>query len=1758
MTYLTSFVAITVDWTAPFIDLTGLGQRTDGSVFVIPEQDARIYQYNPSFLMAAWNATDPQSGIGYFQYKVGTRPFDDDVTTPTITFTSSLESNSVRPEHAGRPNILHIITFNRAGVYTFLIAPGITIDNLTPNVQQLQFDCTQYALITTSSLTCHWYGAFDVYSEVVNYEIMVGDSQVDATYYSELLDRSTLKVTITNLTTPLIPGRLIYTLIVINSVGLANYAFLPLIVDDTVPLSGSVSVLIDQTVSSILPTGQLNSTFSYMNISAGTQCKTIITNIRVRWEDFIDEETPMDYYEIGIGQNRGQINILNYLNASLVNEFYIEGLDLTPYSVVYVIIRGFNQVGLIQVANSEPIYITLHQPSPAYVYDGASTRDLQAQSGTTYLEAFWNLYSYCPGVSYAWAIYYMNETLVQDFTTVPTAQGSSDNLALQHDSRVYVTVTVFNPLGYVRSARSDGIIVEIDPLIPGIVYDGPFPGVDFNHQASLSTVMANWNSFGGPDPMRLSETVVLYEVALGTEPNGDDRFNILPLQSVFLNTSVTLSGFILELDTIYYVTVRATSVTLSIAIVTSNGIEPIEFENIIEAGTVSIPFFQSVTTSLSITWKDFSSLLPIIYYQYAIGTNATLASFSCSSFEIAADSLRGYFDVIPYTISESSSSVVVSGLELQSASTYYAYVRVIDDSFQCMSSVSNPVVIDITPPVIGTFNVGLNISTLRSDYSQTQISYIDTNNTISISWEGFYDPESSILNYQIMLVERDDCNLTNCDELVNLTTINNVTNHTFYVLDVLPDKFYFVALRAINRAGLTSCTVSQPIKLDQVIPTQATVKHGSDWQQTPLYQGSTVSMMGVIALVREESEAVCMDRMYNVSSPTEDWSIVTQSVTPTIPVGANNPTGQTLAYLPKQAQFNTGGDFIQLTMTRDIQANRMLSGAVVSEISVVSINLMTLRIKAASSFQAVTSVIVWEGPSSIIQDYEVLYPTDNSTQTNFTEESSEYSTCQYLPPPNPNPSPYKAFGLQLHLPYNSTSAMALLWYRGELSDEDEDEVTEIWMPLEFDPSTDYHTYSILLQREDSRTPSTVPEDTWSVLIKVDSDFLGRLVDLPQFTSPLNYALHVRNYNGRVEPFTSPFFPPTTIASFTDITLPVDNSRVCKYGSPFYSAISPFVKFEVGIGMSYGSTNVSFTAGEEFQVVPLPCIPCNPDCSENANTCNSSCNSTVSYILFEATGLELLSGCTYPFNQSNVTCTPYSFAETGIPEDELYQYNLTFVPYSYYMTVRGYTSVGHVAYAYSSGIQLDTTPPNCTLIQHVQRDVRSDEVSNTTVQYSSSSLAVQYECGDTLSDISGYEIAYSDNVDNISSLQFSSVGLDVSVNLTDLDLNPELKYYVVVIATNGAGLTTILKSEGVRIRNNDPDVSRAVIHSLNSINVTTLMPNSSISSSLTSLGLEWTGFYEAEFELDPVIRNQTLFWKVGNDFDTDDILPTFEVNFLSSYSIRIEDITVIGNTSLYISNITDLAELANDTEYRYTSGDLIMRIEPGRILYQTLILCAIQPRCQSAGTQSVTFYRANRDKYFVYIAPNVEFQLSIRKGSIEYPSGSADPYIPSQLYPTNFYILFSQDIEDKAAFVFGDLSLADMTQTYSVISAPTDTPYIPYIVNPSDTLDQVERFLSARVENILGPAFFVSPIGGSNFPSWLIIQVLFNQNRIPEGMEPMLVVWNPDKQKWVPTRSTCNFDREDTITGSSIVTYFCPCTENAKVIFYYTLNRLNCT
>ena len=60
----------------------------------------------------------------------------------------------------------------------------------------------------------------------------------------------------------------------------------------------------------------------------------------------------------------------------------------------------------------------------------------------------------------------------------------------------FVIVSGVNELGHHVYHRSDGITVKLEPPLPGNVRDGSFIGLDLQHQASTTTLSANWDGFG--------------------------------------------------------------------------------------------------------------------------------------------------------------------------------------------------------------------------------------------------------------------------------------------------------------------------------------------------------------------------------------------------------------------------------------------------------------------------------------------------------------------------------------------------------------------------------------------------------------------------------------------------------------------------------------------------------------------------------------------------------------------------------------------------------------------------------------------------------------------------------------------------------------------------------------------------------------------------------------------------------------------------------------------------------------------------------------------------------------------------------------------------------------------------------------------------------------------------------------------------------------------------------------------------------------
>ena len=87
-----------------------------------------------------------------------------------------------------------------------------------------------------------------------------------------------------------------------------------------------------------------------------------------------------------------------------------------------------------------------------------------------------------------------------DVATPGAMKAEADELNLKDGESYFVIVRATNQLGFTYSLRSDGLTVQLEPLLPGHVRDGDIAGVDLNFQLSVTTLSANWDGFGQPKP----------------------------------------------------------------------------------------------------------------------------------------------------------------------------------------------------------------------------------------------------------------------------------------------------------------------------------------------------------------------------------------------------------------------------------------------------------------------------------------------------------------------------------------------------------------------------------------------------------------------------------------------------------------------------------------------------------------------------------------------------------------------------------------------------------------------------------------------------------------------------------------------------------------------------------------------------------------------------------------------------------------------------------------------------------------------------------------------------------------------------------------------------------------------------------------------------------------------------------------------------------------------------------------------------------
>ncbi|XP_052081236.1 uncharacterized protein LOC127719260 [Mytilus californianus] len=233
--------------------------------------------------------------------------------------------------------------------------------------------------------------------------------------------------------------------------------------------------------------------------------------------------------------------------------------------------------------------------------------------------------------------------------------GMLDGLHLNDRELYYSLLRVTNALNYTYIIRSNGVTIEEDPLLPGKVFDGYITGFDLNILPSQRKVTANWDGFGLPasasfqvdvegnpgyqvddsktEEQRKTQQVLFYEVAVGTDRRfPKTRDNVVPFTNIAGNKSVTFYDLNLESGLAkYYFTVRAYSVSYSVATVTSNGFH-VGYDGGVEGGSIIMGDYINTDTYVDIQFEGFTSKLDIMMYYIGLSNHTQVVGTDCKQY----------------------------------------------------------------------------------------------------------------------------------------------------------------------------------------------------------------------------------------------------------------------------------------------------------------------------------------------------------------------------------------------------------------------------------------------------------------------------------------------------------------------------------------------------------------------------------------------------------------------------------------------------------------------------------------------------------------------------------------------------------------------------------------------------------------------------------------------------------------------------------------------------------------------------------------------------------------------------------------------------------------------------------------------------------------------------------------------------------------------------------------------------------------------
>ncbi|VDI54125.1 Hypothetical predicted protein [Mytilus galloprovincialis] len=1662
----------TVDTSPPVVTLDRLTDRDASEI----EDGSSIYQKTVDSLSALWHYSDEESGVQRAWFSVGTYPFGGDVAPVTeVNITPNLQSSlplsTVVADISGKPNIISVYAENKAGSICKMTFNSVIIDTSAPN--QGIVTCPEYVGAKVP-VKCTWTGFQDKESPIEKFLISLGSQEGFSDIFSDRkVDGNTFSYTINDADELMTNEKSYYvTVTAVNTVGLQSYSSSgPVAIDTTPPNSGKVIDLhttYRMDVTDNAATVQMNAkacTTDEECDALDATCSESLTSVSVTWQPFTDEQSGIAGYEIAVGTTPGGGQIKPFFTIQAETNYYtVTGLNLNGLKKVFVSIKGTNGAGLSSVSSSNGLYLSyLSQGLPPLSHIGIadvtelSNVDIDFQESFDTYRASWDVSGDpCPVIRFDWLLQRLDGKVVMDWLNVGVkTSGMNDELEMLNGELYYSLLRVTNALNYTYMIRSNGVTVKQEPLIPGKVFDGDLIGYDLNFLNSKAMVTVNWDGFGlpvstqtqvdvisGNPGLQINENnieyqdknqaVEFYEVALGTDRRfSKTRDNIVPFTNVGKDKKVTFYDLDLVPGTgMYYFTVKAYSASHSVAIVTSNGFH-VGYDGGVNAGTIVMGDYVSSDTYLDIQFEGFSSKVEILMYYVAVsnytGVNGTDCKHYIDGGKATEEDKSRIFNVFPVTNINQNTFYKVENLDLKEGKAYTAWVLGTDKSGEC-SLARHTFMVDTTPPEAGELTCG-------PDYHMN-VTYTPDSTTLTVTWEGFSDPESGIASFKISLWNKSACTDQSSEVLMVdwITLGSNYSQYMFTELQLQENIPYIIKLMATNHAGQFVSTESAPILYDSSKPTSGHVVDGTDFVDDRVWFGSSTIVTGTfLHLANPEGPSCPVQAVSMIKDP--GWIKLQQ-------LGFKDPSGQQWSLIHRQenVQNLVYDNAISIKLARDVNKKQMYSGAYIRSAEYENGGTYQISVKAAGGEGIpVTGIMLWDGPEDGIATYDYITEEDwtlnicDCCQEDPVPQACSFCNCSlyvditttpvttysttikphYEIVKNPDdsivtvpidtqvPVTQTACGLQILI---GDVPQVVTWCQANNNTQ---RLMKAKIDLSFDPSAAYHQYKVVIspQKDDEVNIN------WCIKVYADDEELTEICGIEPPSTSAKLVLHVWNRNNYVPDISDLFNVFSAKAYFKDLIIPPKTGNKCRYGDPFRGGTNPVIKYEAGIGTEKLQTDVV-----PYREIYRPCIPCNTQCS--LLNCQSDCDINKNTVV------------TFTLNDLDLEHYILAKNETG------HQYNKTAM---YYTTVRVLLGSGLTSEGSSDGFYVDLTPPvfQPEVMTQIYIDVTQGEFTPVKYQASSDTIKAYWYCYDDESLIKDNLWAIGTTVGGEEIQPYTSLGVrQIGIN-SSLEgvMQSNQTYYVSIICQNGAGQITQWNDKtGVVALLEPPDVE--VIN-------TTVVGAEDFDQPVTPTDSkrgtdpDSIGFSFSLSEDEAVTRYDIC---LGSSKISDDIFPCTYI------SVNMSGTVLIKNGSIYMNEykLYDLHQLRKDQS---SSTSNTFHMEPGRTLFITLRACNDAYLCsnKSLGTVTMMDDKAVMKTSLGGEPLEVEYDMSVNRRK-------------RRSVGDTLIIITPNGLTSGQSILMEPLDTTDLTTVYDSVSS---TEFQPYIVNPDTTMESVDRLLYRR-------------------------------------------------------------------------------------------------